>query len=98
MVVPLLTPFTTSLEDVGERGVYYLTSAQYPSLQDQEGASVPVQQGVKIDDCGRGAHSVYEMSDPREGKCMKGYREDGTREKVWAHTEEMWDLALKKAI
>ena len=101
VLTPLLTPFTTGLEDVGNRCLYYLTSKQYPSWNGQgdkgKADGIEVGDGVKVSP-GKGAHLVYEMSDPKEGKVMKQYREDGTREKVWEHSLGIWEAALKKSI
>ena len=98
---PLLTPLSTAPEDVGNRCLYYLTSKQYPSLEGQrdpkKADGIDVQPGVEVGP-GQGAHLVYEMSDPKEGKVMKTYREDGTREFVWEESLKTWEAALKKTI
>ena len=94
ILVPLLTPFTTTLEECSERTLFYLTSARFPSKNGSGGVARP--EGVPVAK-GEGAYAVGSTSETGEGKPMAGYRERGMADTIWAHTLDVFKSVEEKA-
>ncbi|KAL9125992.1 MAG: hypothetical protein Q9217_004887 [Psora testacea] len=98
IVLPLITPFTTKVEDCGQLCLFYLTSKRYPSLNGKKsggGDGVDLPEGVEVAE-GEGAYLVGAKGEIGAGKPMKGYRERGMGEKIWEHTENVFEEVGKK--
>ena len=105
LVIPLLSPIMLNVEDVGERGLFALTSERYKSLSAKEGLSkggkgawVKLVDGVKPAEKGKGAYLIGKDGEEGEGKVMKTYRESGLKERLWEHTLGVYDEVLKKSV
>ncbi|KAG8530120.1 uncharacterized protein KY384_005602 [Bacidia gigantensis] len=100
-LLPLTTPFAVPVTEVGERGLFYLTSERFASREGKEGrgrgGNVRLVQGVE-EAKGEGAYSVARYGDEGEGECMKGYRERGFGETVWKHSLWVFERALRKSV
>ncbi|KAL9635331.1 MAG: hypothetical protein Q9164_003526 [Protoblastenia rupestris] len=97
VVIPLMTPFSTSVKDCGQLCLFYLTSKRYPSLNEKSNANgngVDLVEGVKVAE-GDGAYLVDATGEIGAGKPVKGYRERGMSEKIWEHTEQILEEAGK---
>jgi hypothetical protein len=96
----ILMPFLqTPVEEAGERHLYLMTSARYPAAVASEkkgngkADGVPVGDGVEVvKGCngvvGSGVYSIgwtQDSSPAKIEKFLKGFREDGTRDKVWEY-------------
>lgn len=105
LVIPLMSPIMLNVEDVGERGLFALTSERYQSRSAKEGegkggkgAGVKLVEGVKVAEKGKGAYLIGKDGEEGEGKVMKGYRESGLRERLWENTLGVFDDVLKKSV
>ncbi|KAL9100924.1 MAG: hypothetical protein Q9163_003760 [Psora crenata] len=99
VVMPILTPFATSVEECGQRCLFYLTSKRYPSWSGKQsggGHGVNLPDGVEVAE-GEGAYLVGATGQTGAGKPMNPYRERGMREKIWDHTERTLEDARKKS-
>ena len=99
LVLPLLTPFSTSLEECRERCLYYLTSKRYPSVDGRENSAeacgVELGEGVNVAE-GEGAYSVGATGEVKPGAVVKEYRENGTASKILVHTMKVFGEAEEK--
>lgn len=89
-LVPLMTPFTVPLAEVGERSVFHATSARYPardaSADGPVTPGVPLSEGLNVAKGTDGAYLIDWSGEPTENKVLARYREEGLAEKVWDHT------------
>lgn len=96
IIVPLMTPFSLSIEECGERQLFHATSARYPpkksatSGAEARAAGVARPEGVEVAK-GDGAYLLAWNGETGEGKCMKKYRERGMGKVVWDHTTKMFE-------
>ena len=82
------------IEECGERHLYLATSARYPPKSGMCPA-VPLNDGIDVaqgttGQCGSGVYSILwdcESCSPAVRKLLAGYRDDGTAEEIWRHTE-----------
>ena len=101
VVGPLLTPFTVSLQEVGDRCLFYLTSKRFPSKEGREetgkadGADLP--QGLDVAK-GEGAYLVGKDSEDQENKTMVELRKNGWVERSWKYTLEVFEEVGKKSV
>ena len=99
VIVPMVTPFTVGIEEAGARGLFYLTSARYPSLNGKKDNDkidgVKLVEGLQVAK-GEGAYMLGKSGEEGEGKIMKTYRENGMRERVWGHSLEVFEGVMKK--
>ena len=99
IVMPLLTPFSTSAEECGERCLYYLTSKKYPSASGRKDSARA--DGVKLGDevsvaDGEGAYSVGRTGEAKPGAIVKEYRENGIINTIWEHTVGIFEEVEKQ--
>ena len=93
---PLMYPFSVNLDESGERHLYHATARNYAPLSGSTGEPTASQTALGSDgQPGSGAYLMNWKGDAGAGnKWMRQYRQDGTREVVWKHTEEL----LRKAV
>lgn len=110
VAVPLIRPFTSGYEEVGERMVFHSRSAMYPPAGGGadggggglETALLRVPEGLEVlkgvdGEVGSGAYCVSAAGDWIDnGKKLKALREKGTREAVWEHTLQVFAEATAK--
>jgi hypothetical protein len=91
MVSFLLTPLAVPLKESGERNLYAATSAAFaPQLQGGETIGAD---GAK----GTGAYLLNWSGDiVGNQKILKPYREQGVAEKVWNHTQDVFNKVCVK--
>lgn len=99
-------PFDTSLgvpiQESGERHLYLMTSAQFPS-KERDSATVRLGEGVQVSagttgKIGTGVYSVGETCESPSSEVVKmlaGLRETGTVEQVLRHTEGEFRRIIK---
>ena len=95
VLLPLVTPFSVSVEESGERTLFHLTSARYPPKEGPAG--VPRPDGVPV---AQGEGSVYLLGKDGEtgaGKPMAGYRERDMGTTIWAHTTDLFKEIQNKS-
>lgn len=92
---PLMYPFSVNLSESGERHLFHATSPSYSSLSGPLGESSPA--GVALGSDGKPGSGSYLLNWKGDAKAsnktMQKYRQDGTREAVWKHTEELLQRA-----
>ncbi len=95
-VFRLLGPLVAiPFDEAGERQLFFATSARF-APRDGVVVGVPLVEGVEVarGTDGKGGSGVYSISEDGESagegveRLLKGYREDGTLEKVWEGTEK----------
>lgn len=81
LLLMLMTPIAIPVKEVGERLLYNATSEEFaPSLKGGKGAYL------------LGANSEWAGKE----KVLKRYREQGIAEKVWEHTQEVFEKVAAK--
>ncbi|KUI72036.1 Putative daunorubicin C-13 ketoreductase DnrU [Cytospora mali] len=92
----------TPIEEVGERHLFYCTSARYPPRSGAGGGQgapgVALPSGVSVargvdGEPGSGVYSVDEHGESANAKVeelLADYRKSGTGERLWAYTESEW--------
>jgi hypothetical protein len=92
---PLMWPFSVGLEECGERHLFHLSSGTYPA-KGAEGNGEEVAKGVD-GEVGSGAYLLNWKGDMRSSATiLEQYRQDGTAELVWRHTEELLEQAVRR--
>lgn len=94
VILPLITPFCTPIDEAGERTLFFLTSARYPPKEGFAGVARP--DGLPVA-AGEGAYLVGSTGETGAGKPMAGYRQRGLGETVWAHALKVFQAAEGKA-
>ncbi|KAL2797100.1 hypothetical protein BJX66DRAFT_335287 [Aspergillus keveii] len=95
---PLMWPFSVGLEECGERHLFHLSSGNYPAKgADHTGTDAEeVARGVD-GEVGSGAYLLNWKGDVRSSaKILEQYRQDGTAELVWKHTEQILEQAVRR--
>ncbi|KUI61254.1 hypothetical protein VP1G_08432 [Cytospora mali] len=101
----------TPVEEVGQRHLFYSTSARYPprigaGLDGGQGASgVALPSGVSVargvdGEAGSGVYSVDEHGESANAKVeelLASYRKSGTGGRLWAYTESEWKRLVSSA-
>lgn len=95
-ILPVMTPFMVSLQEVGERSVFHATSARYPARQvageSKSSTGVPLPDGVGVAKGANeeaGAYLLHWNGEECEGNVMARYRKEGMRKQAWDHTYEV---------
>ncbi|KAI1176425.1 hypothetical protein F4777DRAFT_546225 [Nemania sp. FL0916] len=98
VTAPLMALFHIPIEETGERHTFFATSACFPprdsERRDADGISLGNGVVIAAGADGKTGSGVYSIDYAAEGtaervqKIIKDYMQDGTAEKVWAHTEE----------
>ena len=101
VIIPLITPFTVSLQEVGDRCLFYLTSKRFPSKEGRKDPAKAV--GVELPEGlqaakGDGAYLVGKDSEDAGGKTMEMFRKHGTGEMVWQHSLDVFEEVRKKGV
>ena len=103
-LIPLLNYFAATTIDVaGERGLFIATSGKYPPADSgidmlvlPEGVET-AKSSVTMEGRGNGVYRLHEDCESISNDCdlvLEGYRNEGTRDKVWKETEGIWKKAL----
>ncbi|KAE8152197.1 hypothetical protein BDV25DRAFT_170711 [Aspergillus avenaceus] len=97
---PLMWPFSVNLEESGERHLYHLSSARYPARAGTTDQGVSCQTGDiatgTTGEIGSGSYLLNWKGDVQPSRSMlKEYREQGIPERVWKHTEGLWEKAIR---
>ena len=92
VISPLLTPFTLSLDEAGERGLFYATSEKYPSKEAGIEGAVEVSEGSNAEK-GTGAYTLGWNGEPtpENRELLKNLRKKDAGEAVWMHTLEVFE-------
>ncbi|KAK5994450.1 putative oxidoreductase [Cladobotryum mycophilum] len=96
VVSPLLSPWTVSLEETGERHLYMATSNRYPPARfaeqtgDHVGAPLAKDQEVAEGSTGERGSGAYLLNwdgqvQKQDAEILKEYRKTGIAAKVWEH-------------
>ncbi|KAJ0414468.1 hypothetical protein BJY00DRAFT_295142 [Aspergillus carlsbadensis] len=97
---PLMWPLSVGVEECGERHLFHLSSGMYPPKNaEQAGKPAEGEEVAKAIDgsVGGGAYLLNWKGDVRSSaKILEQYREDGTAEVVWRHTEEILEQAVRR--
>ncbi|KAI9646762.1 hypothetical protein NHQ30_004761 [Ciborinia camelliae] len=107
VVLPVINPFASSVDEAGERGLFLATSARYPPAEPREGISsgVGLPAGVEVARSsvvsqGGKSNGVYRLRADDEsapdGNVLPGYRKDNVEKTVWESTMGVWDRALER--
>ncbi|KAI9841200.1 MAG: hypothetical protein M1837_000927 [Sclerophora amabilis] len=97
IALPLLTPFTVNVDESGERQLFHLTSAMYPSASAEGSADVPLPAGLEVakGSDGEKGSGVYllEWNGESTGnqKLLREFRERGMPKTIWEHTTSVYD-------
>ncbi|KAL3496703.1 hypothetical protein BJX62DRAFT_193826 [Aspergillus germanicus] len=100
-VWPLMWPFSVGVQESGERHLFHLSSGNYPA-KDQDAGSIADGEGEGVAKgvdgrVGSGAYLLNWKGDVRSSaKILEQYRQDGTAELVWKHTEELLEQAVRR--
>lgn len=91
----LMTPWTLSIEESGERHLYAATSAAYPAMAGEEGG-VEVEDGKVMKgsagEVGSGAYLIGSEGELKANeKVLKELRGKDAGAKIWAHTVKMFE-------
>lgn len=98
---PVMKRMTASLEEVGQRQLFYATSARYPP-RDGQWKGVHLPDGVLIAKGadGKDGSGCYLLGPDGEtvgdGKLLEEYRSRQMGKKIWDHTEEVFERVLGK--
>lgn len=102
-IYPVIGPFfATPINEVGEREVFFATSARFPERGETESdaagatAGVPLPTGIAVarGTDGKSGSGVYSISNDAESappeveQLLGNLRKDGITQKVWSHVEE----------
>ena len=102
--VPMLRLLAVGLEESGKRHAFHSTSARYPPAgvrEPERGAGVRVPEGVAVAVGADGAVGsgcyLLDWNGEAAGdvKLMAEYRAKGWDEKIWEHTQEVFDKGAK---
>jgi hypothetical protein len=90
VITPLLTPFTLTISESGERNLYHLISERYPSKTERASLTKGSEVATGLDpDELSGAYALNWNGDEVAIKpLVKELNEAGTRKKVWDFTNE----------
>lgn len=104
-MLPLVKPFTVSLQESGERHLFHATSARYsPSgVRDPPGAGVALPKGVEVAKgwdlkVGSGCYVLnWDGKKVGDEELFEEYRKREMGKKIWEHTQEVFDRVLRVA-
>ncbi|KAI9891307.1 MAG: hypothetical protein M1814_002820 [Vezdaea aestivalis] len=89
----ILTPWSTSVLESGERHVYASTSTSFPPKNKATEDAVTGSDGVK----GSGAYLINSSCQPcGKEKILKQYRENGNGKELWKYTQDVFDRICGK--
>ena len=85
---------TTPIDEVGEREVFFATSARFPDRGESGGVPLPGGVAVTRGTDGKSGSGVYSISNdgesapPKVEQLLSHLRKDGIVQQVWSHVEE----------
>ncbi|KAI9814266.1 MAG: hypothetical protein M1827_003432 [Pycnora praestabilis] len=99
IILPILSLFTRSVDEAGERQLFYATSARYaaPAIKDSSDAGVPVLEKIPSlkESEFRKKSGMYNLDEKGESvgdeSLLRKFHERGTDKKVWEHTMEVFE-------
>lgn len=96
IILPLITPFTTSLEECGDRSLFHLISGMYPSRavgQNSDTMKRAEEQGLAVAEgtdgkLGSGVYAVHENSEilSKIPSIYEPWRKKDMSHAIWEHT------------
>lgn len=103
-VLPIANIFSVSLQETGERHLFYATSARYPpaGVVDPLGRGVPLPKGVEVAkgadwNEGSGCYLLDRTGETvGDKKLLDEYRKRDMGKMIWDHTQEVFDRVLSK--
>ena len=94
-VITIMSPFLPSIDDIGDRHVFFATSAKYPPANPNGVSGVALTDGITVakgidGENGSGVYSLTsdgESTGPKVEKLLSDMRKSGVVDQLWQHTE-----------